>query len=217
MYKAVIFDLDGTVADTLEDLASAVNHALTESGFDPYPVDDYRHFVGNGVDSLIRTVLKDHATDELMLRLKEEFRDYYAAHVLDHTKAYSGMAQLLKKLREENILTAVISNKPDRYVPKILEALYPDHRFDLQWGQREGIERKPAPDSLYQALEHFSLSPKDALYVGDSDVDVRFAHNAGLKVCGVEWGFRGREELLSSGADFIVKTPEELYPIIKES
>lgn len=212
--KYVFFDLDGTVADTLEDLANAVNFALEKNGFSTYPVDDYRYFVGNGVDNLIKNVLAEHDTETLATETKQLFRDYYADHCLDCTKRFKGMSELLCRLAEEGIVTAVISNKPDRFVPRIVGTLYPEHHFALTWGQQEGIPRKPAPDALYKAMELLGAEKDQVLYVGDSNVDVRFAHAAGVRVCGVEWGFRGRKELIEAGADSIVSTPKELYRVI---
>ncbi|MBQ3418246.1 MAG: HAD-IA family hydrolase [Ruminococcus sp.] len=214
MTRFVFFDLDGTVADTLADLANAVNFALKEGGISPYPVEDYRYFVGNGVDNLIKTTLSEHYSPELAEKTKRLFRDYYADHCLDCTRAYPGMSDLLLRLSKEGVTTAVISNKPDRFVPQILSALYPEHHFALMWGQQEGVPRKPAPDALNQAMELLNAPPDEVLYVGDSNVDVRFAHAAGVKVCGAAWGFRGKEELLAEGADFIANDAKELYRII---
>lgn len=217
MIKYVFFDLDGTVADTLEDLANAVNFALAKNGLLTYPVDEYRYFVGNGVDNLIRTALGERCTEELAEETKQLFRDYYAEHCLDCTKRYKGIKELLRRLFDEGFVTAVISNKPDRFVPLILRTLYPEHHFALSWGQKENIPRKPAPDALYKAMELLKAPAEEVLYVGDSNVDVRFAHAAGVKVCGVEWGFRGREELVDAGADDVVSTPEQLYEVIVRS
>ena len=214
MINCVIFDLDGTVADTLEDLANAVNFALSESGLGTYPTEDYRYFVGSGVDHLIKTALKEHYSVDLAEKTKRLFRDYYAGHCLDCTRAYAGMEELLCRLSDDGVTTAVISNKPDRFVPEILRALYPCHRFALTWGQQEKIPRKPAPDALIKAMALLGAKAEEVLYVGDSNVDVRFAHNAGVKVCGVEWGFRTKEELMTEGADCIAATPAELYQVI---
>ena len=216
MNKFVFFDLDGTVADTLEDLTNAVNFALSANALPTYPVEDYRYFVGNGVDNLIKTTLKEHYSPDLAAQTKRMFRDYYADHCLDCTRDYEGMSDLLHRLSEEGIVSAVISNKPDRFVPGILSALYPDHRFALMWGQQEDIPRKPAPDALFRAMDILNAPKDEVLYVGDSNVDVRFAHNAGVRVCGVEWGFRTKEELLAEGADFIAKDTDELYRVIKK-
>lgn len=213
-YKLIAFDLDGTVADTLADLAASVNAALSMSGLPGYPKDDYRHFVGNGVDNLIRTVLAGAYTPDLAERVKADFSAYYAEHTLDYTVDYPGMSDLLDRLSAEGVMTAVISNKPDAYVPKIMQALYPAHRFTYLSGQRGGVPRKPAPDALLMLLDRLGVSREDTLYVGDSDVDVAFAHGAGVKVCGVSWGFRGADELVAAGADFIADTVGELTGII---
>ena len=214
MLKLAAFDLDGTVADTLADLASAVNYALSRQSLDSYPVDDYRRFVGNGIDNLMKTVLGEHDSPETVQAMKADFYTYYADHSLDATKAYPGMAELLAELERRGIMTAVISNKPDAFVPRILQTLYSDHRFTLAWGQQAGIPRKPAPDALLKAMEHCGVDRGEALYIGDSNVDVQFAHNAGVKVCGVSWGFRGRRELEDAGADDIADSVQELKEMI---
>ena len=217
MYKIIIFDLDGTVADTLADLAAAVNFALERQGLGTYPVDAYRQFVGNGVDNLVKVAMADGYTPEGAARVKEDFGSYYADHCKDLTTAYNGVGELLKKLTDDGIDTAVISNKPDRFVPVILDELYPDHRFIYAWGQREGIARKPDPEALDLLINDYGCDKSDALYVGDSNVDVVFAHNAGIKVCGVSWGFRGTRELEEAGADVIVDSVEELYQVINNN
>ena len=216
MYKLIAFDLDGTVADTLADLAASVNQALAKRGLPTYPDEDYKHFVGNGVDNLIKNVLKSNFTPALADEVKADFSSYYAGHSMDFTRDYDGMADLLARLSSDGIMTAVISNKPDAFVPRILGALYPDHRFTYMSGQRAGVPRKPAPDALTALLEELGLSADEILYVGDSDVDVVFAHGAGVKVCGVSWGFRGRGELEAAGADVIADTVGELCEVIYE-
>lgn len=217
MIKLAAFDLDGTVADTLADLAHAVNHALAEQGLPTYPVDDYRHFVGNGVDNLIRTTMADAYSPEGAAQVKAAFQRYYAAHCKDYTKPYEGMARLLKQLTDDGVITAVVSNKPDQFVPEILAALYPDHRFVYAWGQQADIPRKPDPAALDRLISLCGVDKSEVLYVGDSNVDVYFAHNAGVRVCGVSWGFRGAEELRTAGADVIVDTADELYAFIRNT
>ena len=216
MYKLIAFDLDGTVADTLMDLAASVNHALSERGLPTWPPEDYKHFVGNGVDNLMKRALADNYTPELAAAVKEGFSSYYAGHCLDYTREYDGIADLLARLSSDGLMTAVISNKPDAFVPMILGELYPDHKFTYISGQREGVPRKPSPESLIGLLSELGASPADALYVGDSDVDVRYAHAAGVKVCGVSWGFRGAEELREAGADYIASDIGELTGVIYE-
>lgn len=216
MIKLIAFDLDGTLADTLADLAHAVNYALARQSLPTYPVDDYRRFVGNGIDNLIRVTMADAYTPDGAVRAKADFQTYYAAHCKDCTAVYDGLPEMLRKLAENGYKTAVISNKPDVFVPEILEKLYPDHRFFAAWGQQQDVPRKPAPDALQKLVDLSGLDKSEILYVGDSNVDVQFAHSAGIKVVGVSWGFRGAEELRQAGADVIVNSAEELYEQITE-
>ena len=211
MIKLVAFDLDGTVADTLADLAASVNYALSRQGLKTYPTESYRQFVGNGVDNLIRVTMADAYTPEGAILVKADFQSYYTDHCMDYTTVYDGVGELLSKLERDGIMTAVISNKPDRFVPEILTSLYPDHRFMYAWGQKEEFARKPDPQALLALMERCGVKKSETLYVGDSNVDVVFAHNAGVKVCGVSWGFRGTEELREAGADCIVNSTKELY------
>ena len=215
MYKLIAFDLDGTLADTLADLATAMNHALESEGLNGYPVDDYRQFVGNGIDNLVRVTMADDWTSEGAERVKAEFYSYYADHCIDYTVAYDGIGELLQKLASDGYMTAVVSNKPDRFVPGILGTLYPEHRFTVAWGKQDGFARKPDPESLLKLIDLCKVDKDEVLYVGDSNVDVIFAHNAGVKVCGVSWGFRGERELKEAGADHIVNSAEELYALIR--
>lgn len=211
MIKLVVFDLDGTLADTLRDLAQAMNYALRGEGLTGYEVERYRAFVGNGVDNLVKVTMADAYTPEGAIRVKEAFQAYYADHCQDCTDVYDGIEDLLDRLTARKTATAVISNKPHRFVPGILKKLYPRHDFWYVSGQQEGIARKPAPDALEKLIALSGYDKSEVLYVGDSDVDVIFAHNAGIKVCGVSWGFRGAEELRRAGADVIVDSAEELY------
>ena len=213
--KLVVFDLDGTLADTLADLANAVNFALARQSLPTYPVEDYRHFVGNGIDNLIRVTMGNAYTPEGAVRAKADFQAYYAEHCTDCTVAYDGIETLLDRLAADKTATAVISNKPDRFVPEILSALYPRHTFLSAWGQQEAFPRKPSPESLEALIAQNGFQKSDTLYVGDSNVDVMFAHNAGVRVCGVSWGFRGADELREAGADAIVDSAEELYLLVK--
>ena len=215
MVKLVVFDLDGTLADTLKDLGTAMNAALATENLPGYPIEDYRRFVGNGIDNLVRVTMADSYTPEGAARVKAAFQAYYTDHCQDYTAPYDGVAELLNRLTDDGVLTAVISNKPDQFVPGILRKLYPDHDFWYMSGQQEGVPRKPSPEALENLIALSGFEKSGILYVGDSDVDVIFAHNAGVKVCGVSWGFRGAQELKSAGADWIVNSAEELYHQIK--
>lgn len=216
MYKLVVFDLDGTLCNTLSDIANAVNFSLEKEGLPTYLQSSYNKFVGNGVNNLIKQALADKCDDEeLFKKVKASFDSYYPSHLCDTTVAYEKMSELLAELEKSGVMTAVHSNKPHAYVGEILETLFSAHTFEIAWGKREEFERKPSPQALFEIMKRLSVSSDETLYVGDSDVDVFTAHGAGVKVCGVEWGFRGREELLSAGADFFAKDAEELLYIIK--
>lgn len=216
MYKLVVFDLDGTLCDTLSDLADAVNYSLEKEGMPIHPLSSYNKFVGNGINNLIKQVLLEKGNDdELRKKVKSNFDSYYPLHLCDSTKAYDGIVKLLRDLKELGIMTAVHSNKPHAYVPEILSTLFKEHTFNIAWGKKDEFERKPSAQALLEMMRILDVKSEDVLYVGDSDVDVFTAHNARVKVCGVEWGFRGREELLSAGADFIARNTKELLDIIK--
>lgn len=216
MYKLVVFDLDGTLCDTLSDLGNAMNFALESENLPVHPLSAYNKFVGNGINNLVKQVLMDKSADEeLCKKVKAKFDAYYPLHLCDDTVAYDGISELLSELKGLGIKTAVNSNKPHNYVPTILETLFPEHDFDIAWGKRDSFERKPSPQALLEMIKLIGVEKTDVIYIGDSDVDVFTAHNAGVKVCGVEWGFRGKEELLSVGADYTAKDTVELLNIIK--
>ncbi len=216
MYKLVVFDLDGTLANTLSDLANAVNTALKSENLKTHPVERYNQFVGNGVNVLIRQALEDKGDDKALCgRVKSFFDSYYKEHLCDCTTSYDGISQMLSKLEDSGIKTAVHSNKPHEYVPYILDKLFPEHKFDIVLGNCDDFERKPSPQALEYMIESLGVEKTQVLYVGDSDVDVFTAHNACVKVCGVAWGFRGEKELLQAGADFIAHNANELLYIIK--
>ncbi len=217
MYKFVIFDLDGTLANTLFDLANAMNHALSVEGFPTHPINRYNQFVGNGIDNLVKQVLLQKGDDEeLCKKVKANFSSYYKEHLCDDTIEYDGMSVLLKELEKLSVKTAVHSNKPHEYVPYILNKLYSEHKFEFVFGNCEDFERKPSPQAVLYMIDKLGADKSQVLYVGDSDVDVFTAHNSGVKVCGVAWGFRGEEELKNAGADYIAHSAEELLSIIKD-
>lgn len=215
MYKLVVFDLDGTLCNTLGDLANAVNNALLSVNLPTHPIESYRVFVGNGVNNLIRQALGEYADDcDMFNKVKQYFDEYYPQHLCDSTVLYDGIDKLLSRLDSLGVMTAVHSNKPHAYVLTILDRLFKEHKFELVFGQQERYERKPSAQALLLMLDMLNVSAQDVLYVGDSDVDVFTAHNAGAKVCGVEWGFRGKRELMSAGADFLAQDADELLDII---
>lgn len=210
--KLAIFDLDGTILDTLEDLAEATNYALRENGYPERSLEEIRGFVGNGAKNLIiRAVPVDDT--EAVKRVYETFTLYYSAHTVVHTAPYPGILNLLRSLREQGILTAVVSNKPDYGVQTLCEQFFPG-LFDYATGEREGIRRKPAPDSCLAVMDALHVFPADAVYIGDSDVDIDTARNAGMPCISVSYGFRSTAFLLEHGASAIAATVEELGALL---
>lgn len=211
MYRTYIFDLDGTLLDTLEDLAAATNAALEKFGFPRRTKDEVCAFVGNGVKKLVERALPGGADNPLFDGVFAEFKRYYGEHCLDHTKPYEGITELLKEIKARGGNSAIVSNKSDFAVKK-LSADYFGDLVAAAVGENEdaGIRKKPAPDSVLAVLKELGADKSDAVYVGDSDVDVETAKNAGLPCLSVTWGFRSREFLLAHGATALVDRPEKL-------
>ena len=210
MTQFCIFDLDGTLVNSLEDLAAATNHALRQQGFPTHPTDAYRHFVGDGILMLLRRAAPEGTGQEILEQLHRGFDEYYAAHCFDHTRPYPGCAELLEILSQKGVACAVLSNTPDEFVGEIVKRLYPDFSFSSVFGKRPGFEKKPDPAALNEMIRQQGVSKKSCLYIGDSNVDVYTAHNAGIRCCGALWGFRGYEELKQAGADYLAATPMDI-------
>lgn len=208
--KLVIFDLDGTILDTLQDLADSTNYALVYHGFPERSVDEVRKFVGNGIGNLIKRAVPENTPQDVTDAVLATFKLYYGEHCADTTRPYEGIMPLLSKLKEEGIQTAVVSNKADFAVQELCERYFPGY-FDFVVGEREGIRRKPSPDSVNEVLKKLQKTAEESVYVGDSDVDVDTAANAGMDMIGVSWGFRGREFLIEHGAKKIADEPEEIW------
>ncbi len=211
----IIFDLDGTILNTLEDLACAGNHVCASHGWPTFSTDAYRHKVGNGMPKLIeRIVPAEFAGDAPVLeRTLAEFRAYYDLHKEDHTGAYPGIARALGRLRGAGIALAVLTNKDHGAAVPLVERHFGRDRFALVQGRIDAFPPKPAAPMTLRVLELLGADPARTLYAGDSDVDVATGHNAGMRVIGAAWGFRGREELQAAGADFIAADPAELADI----
>ncbi len=215
MFKLVIFDLDGTLVNSIFDLGDSVNTVLKAQGLRTYGYEDFKHFVGNGTRKLIERALpEDMRTDENIDRFHAQFSLEYRKHCLDKTRPYDGITELVEKLRQAGIRTAVASNKPDEFSRYIVEKTFGRESFDIVMGKREGKPTKPDPAIIYDILSALDIPPSQAVVAGDSDVDVFTAHNADLACIGCEWGFRGREELEKAGADFIIGSPEEMSGLI---
>lgn len=216
MYRCVIFDLDGTLLNTLDDLADACNHALSKQGLPLHETEKYRYFVGNGIPKLIERILPEDKREELHEKTYRLFCDYYDIHKNDKTRPYEGITELLSKLKEQGIKTAVVTNKGHSFAEELINDIF-GSLIDKIYGSVEGLPKKPDPYFVNKAVDYFGSNPSEVLYVGDSGVDMLTGKNAGLETCGVLWGFRDREELLENGADYLVTTAEELYHIIENN
>lgn len=206
---AALFDLDGTLLDSLHDIGAAMNHALAAQGLPPHPLADYRRFVGEGVRVLVsRAVPAGH--DALHAPVLAAYKAFYAEHQLDHTRPYPGVAELLARLRREGVKLAVLSNKPDADTKRLVEALLPDVRFGAVYGERAGVPRKPDPTSALAVAAELGVAPGDCAFIGDTAVDMDTARAAGMYGVGVTWGFRDAEELQAHGARVLARTADEL-------
>ncbi len=212
MKKAVIFDLDGTLADTIASITYCGNLALSRFGLPSFGEEDYKHFVGDGAAMLIRRALLA-AGDERLEHFDEVYETYleiFAKDCMYQVKPYEGICALLEELKRLSVRIAVLSNKPDRDSLRVVEALFGKGYFDFVQGQRADIPRKPDPAGVYRIMEAFVLPAGDFLYVGDSGVDMKTGRAAGIFTVGVLWGFRDREELVENGADAVISKPLEL-------
>ncbi|MBQ8210371.1 MAG: HAD family hydrolase [Clostridia bacterium] len=216
MKDTVIFDLDGTLLDTLKDLTLGVNHALRLHGMPERTIDEIRGFIGNGVPTLVKRSVPENTPQDVLGQCIEDMRTYYSAHSTDNTKPYDGICELLEKLRKNGIKTAVVTNKLESVARDLCKEIFGDV-FTCVIGDNGVDRRKPAPDNVFRALKELGSDASSAYYVGDSDVDMITAENAGIESIGVLWGFRGRETLTESGAMYIAENTDELFSIITKS
>lgn len=210
--KAVIFDLDGTLLNTLDDLADSVNRTMQKFGFKTRSIDEIRKFVGNGVGLLIKRSMPEKE-EEHFEKCLEMFRADYSANMRNKTAPYEGIVELLKELRKKNLKIAVVSNKFDGAVKELCDFYFKD-LIDKPVGESEKVRKKPAPDSVLNVLDYFNITNNEAIYVGDSDVDIDTAKNAKVKSVGVTWGFRSEDLLKEHGAEYIVNEPCEILELI---
>lgn len=208
-YKLAIFDMDGTILDTLEDLESSLNFALTEAGCPVRKREEVRRFLGNGMQRLIELAVLPDCPEEKKTKILERFKEHYKIHCADRTKPYDGILELLRTLRENGCRTAVVSNKGDFAVQELNQQYFAG-LMDCAIGEKEGVRKKPAPDSVNEVLKELQINRQDAVYIGDSEVDIETAKNAGMDCIIVSWGFREREFLIAQGAELIVDSAEEL-------
>ena len=212
-YDAVVFDLDGTLLDTLEDLRRSVNHALRLHGFPERTYEEIRTFVGNGVRNLMLKAVPGGDAEPAFEAVFADFRSHYAVHWRELTAPYEGVVPLIEELHRRGLKLAVVSNKSDAEVKNLCTEFFGEKMACVR-GEVPGVPRKPEPDSVFLALEALGVPRESALYVGDSEVDVRTARNAGLACAAVTWGFRTREELKEAGAETFIDTPAELLEMI---
>lgn len=210
----IIFDLDGTLLNTIDDLGYACNHALAQTGYPTYPIEAYPAKVGNGINNLIRRALPEaERTEENILRVRAYFVPYYNAHNCDFTRPYEGIPEVLAELKAQGHQLAVASNKYQAATEKIVTHFFPGV-FDVILGEREGVERKPDPQIVYDIQDRIGEG-QGTLYIGDSLVDYETAKNAAVPFVACSWGFVARERLIEAGAETIIDQPEELLTLFK--
>ena len=208
-YNTYIFDLDGTLLDTLQDLANAVNHAMREMNYPERTVDEVRRFIGNGIRMLIKRAAPQDISVEDYEKTLAIFTAYYLDHIADFTKPYDGIAEVIETLKSKGCKVAVVSNKADEAAKKVVKDYFGDI-FDMVVGKMDRFPSKPEPDSVLYVIETLGADKDKCIYSGDSEVDVQTAHNAGLPCVGVTWGNRDVSELIAAGAEYIAEKPNEI-------
>ena len=209
MSKAILFDLDGTLVNSIYDIAAAMNYALESLDQPTFTTEQYYKMVGNGMKNLCRRALAEDK-QALLEELLARYNARYLSHCCDETRVYDGVPQLLRELKNRGYQLALITNKPAGQAKNVMDTLLPDVPLDVIWGQQPPFAVKPDPAVYFHVCKLLGVRPEETLYCGDSDVDILFAHNAGAKGLGCLWGFRGEAELKAAGADLLAKTPLEI-------
>lgn len=209
MKNAAIFDMDGTILNTLDDLMDSTNFALKNNGLKERSLEEIRFFVGNGIQKLIERAVPQGTSKEVFEKVFADFKSHYKIHCADKTSYYDGIPSVIQTLRKMGVKTAVVSNKADFAVQELVE-VYFKGLFDVALGEKTGVSKKPSPDMVNAALSVLGVEKESAFYIGDSDVDFETAKNSSLDFIGVSWGFRGRKFLENLGAKNIIDSPEEL-------
>lgn len=212
MKKAVIFDLDGTLLNTLDDLADSTNYALSKFGYPTRTIEEVRQFVGNGVAKLIERAIPEGENNSNFEKCLSIFKENYAQNMYNKTAPYNGIIEMLSNLKSKGIKIAVVSNKFDLAVKELCKKYF-EGFIDFAAGENEaqGIKKKPAPDTVLSVLNEFNFAPEDAVYVGDSDVDIMTAKNSKMPCISVTWGFRDKKFLFENGATILINAPSEIY------
>lgn len=216
MLKLLIFDLDGTLVNSVADLADAANYALKNHGYPIHEEEKYNYFVGDGVWKLLERVLPESdRTNENINALHEDFAQYYNVHYRDKTRPYDGIPEVLEELRRHGYMLAVASNKPDEFTKTIVNYFFPK-TFSYIQGGLDGVPKKPEPQIVFSIMDKLSVSSEECLFIGDTNVDIFTGKNSGIRTVGCLWGFRDYEELYSAGADEIILDPKELLDITNQ-
>ena len=213
--NTVIFDMDGTVLDTLEDLTVSVNYVLSKFNMPEHSEEEYRKFFGNGIKYALKCAVPEETPEEVIEEMLPIFREYYNGHCLDRTKPYDGIIELMSMLKANGYKMAIVSNKIDSAVKELNDRFFSEY-VDVAIGEKAGIKRKPAPDTVLAALDELGSKKEAAVYIGDSEVDLQTAINSELPCISVLWGFRDKDFLISKGASVFAETPEEVYDILKK-
>lgn len=212
MIKNAIFDLDGTLLNTLQDLKDSTNYALEQFGFPKHSIEEIRQFVGDGVRKLIERAVPENCSTETTEKCLSIFKQHYAENMYNHTKPYNGILEILTKLKSQGVKIGVVSNKFDFAVKELCKKYF-DNLIDIAIGQADDVPKKPAPDGVFKAMKELGATNNDSIYIGDSEVDVATAKNSNLPCIGVTWGFRDKKDL--EGAEYIINSPSELIPTIR--
>jgi len=214
-YKAVLFDLDGTLLDTLDDLADSANRVLAAMQMPPHPVDAYRYFVGDGMMTLLTRIVPEDRRDNATLgQITEAFRSDYGNNWAVKSKPYAGITQMLAGLQDRGLQLAILSNKPQEFTQLCVKKLLGTFAFNPVLGQRDGVAKKPDPAGALEIAELLHIAPEHFLYLGDTSIDMHTAKSAGMCAVGALWGFRTEEELRASGADHLIQSPVELLELL---
>ncbi len=214
-YKGIIFDLDGTLLNSLVDIAEAVNLVLEKHHYPQWTFEDYKKMIGTGLKNLVKKALPNNLSDNEFLQIFREINTEYSRRQTNHSYPYDGILPMLKHFENKGVLMAILSNKPHHFTQTIVRHFFGDIRFEKVFGLRDNKPRKPNPETALEIIQDFRLSPKEVVFIGDSATDIQTAKNAHLSSIGVLWGYRSQEELEYAGADYLAKTPAEIEAIVE--
>ncbi len=215
--KAIIFDLDGTLIDSLTDIALCMNEVLEKLNYPTHDINKYNYFVGDGALVLTQNALPKNSSQEEINKVLEHFKELYDLGIHNNTKPYEGIRELLRALESSVLKVGILSNKPHAFTLKYAQKFFSDFTLEEVHGQKENVPKKPHPAGALDIANAFRLKPCEIVYVGDTATDIKTAKNAGMQSIGVLWGFRTKEELVENGADYIVETPQQIWDIIQKN